>query len=111
MIAPPYLCALCGRPAKKNEGQFDGFQVQCDQCGVYELTGSAVSRIAHLDRRLKMKIGFWTRDQTEFGDVPTVTSSTADFVGTLPEKTVMERAERLLRYAISQQKDLGGRFP
>ena len=51
-----------------------------------------------------MKIGFWTRDQNELGDQPTVTQ---EEVKNLPELTVMERAERLLRFAIREQRDLG----
>lgn len=39
-----------------------------------------------------------------------VTTYTADSVAKLPDKTVIERAERLLHYGIREQKDLGGRF-
>jgi hypothetical protein len=64
-----------------------------------------------LDKRLKQKIGFWTRDQNELGEVPSVSSHIADFVRTLPDKTIMERAERLLHIGIREQKDLGSTFP
>jgi hypothetical protein len=55
-----------------------------------------------------MKIGFWTRDQNGLGDTPKVTSFTIDDIKKLPDLTVMQRAERLLRWAIGEQKDLGG---
>ena len=86
-------------------------KIKCKQCGEFRLTGSAVTPIANLDRRLRLKIGFWIREQNDLGEkLPTVDSYTPDFVSQLPDKTVMERVDRLLRFGISQQKDLGGRF-
>lgn len=63
-----------------------------------------------VDERLKEKIGFWTRDQNELGELPVVGTYTVDLVRNLPDKTILERAERLLRFAIREQKDLGGTF-
>jgi nucleoside 2-deoxyribosyltransferase len=63
-----------------------------------------------VDERLKEKIGFWTRDQNELGELPVVGTYTVDLVRNLPDKTILERAERLLRYGIREQKDLGGGF-
>jgi nucleoside 2-deoxyribosyltransferase len=90
-----------------------GSMVDCRQCGRFELTGTAEAVLASVDPRLKMKIGFWTRDQNELGDQPIVTDYKIEEVKALPELTVMERAERLLRFAIREQRDLGGfiKFP
>lgn len=107
---PQAICPLCGRPAIKNVmGQ--NYKIECKQCGEFRLTDTAETLIPNLDRRLRLKIGFWTREQNDLGEeLPTVGSSTHEFVSKLPDKTVMERADRLLRFGISQQKDLGGRF-
>ena len=106
MVAPP-SCPLCGRLATKIDIPV-GAQVDCEQCGRFELTGTAEAALANADPRLKLKIGFWTRDQTELGDLPRITHNTITQLETLPELTVAERAERLLRFAIREQKDLGG---
>lgn len=88
-----------------------GAEINCEQCGLFRLTGSAEAVIGNWDRRLKLRIGFWTRDQNDLGDVALVSSSTLALVESLPEKTIPERADRFLRWAIGQQKDLGARFP
>src|SRR5665213_1459412 len=107
---PQAICPLCGRPAI-NEVMGQNFKIQCEQCGDFRLTDSAEKTIKNVDRRLRLKIGFWSRDQNDLGEkLPTVDSYTKEFVSKLPDKTVMERAYRLLRFGISQQKDLGGRF-
>jgi hypothetical protein len=109
MSAPPYLCPLCGRPAKKDSIPV-GLSIQCEQCGSYEFTGSAEAVFPGYDHRLRRKIGFWTRDQNDLGESPRITSYTADTISKIPEKTVAERADRLLRFALREQRDLGGRF-
>lgn len=106
MVAPPTPCPLCGRAAKTGDIP-DGATVDCKQCGRFKLTGTAQALLPDVDPRTKMKIGFWTRDQTELGDLPAVSSYTIEEVKKLPELTVMERAERLLRFAIREQRDLG----
>jgi nucleoside 2-deoxyribosyltransferase len=104
------ICPLCGRTAIKTAMGRDR-KIQCKQCGEFKLTDTAEVTIPNLDRRLRLKIGFWTREQNDLGEeLPTVGSSTHELVRKLADKTVMERADRLLRFGISQQEDLGGRF-
>ena len=102
-------CPLCGR-----EAEFDdltpGLKVKCQACGHFAITGSMEAVLGGVDERLKEKIGFWTRDQNELGELPVVGTYTVDLVRNLPNKTVLERAERLLRFGIREQKDLGGTF-
>jgi hypothetical protein len=109
MSSPPGTCPLCGRSAKE-DGISDGRKIACDACGEFAVTQSAEPGLANLDPRLRAKIGFWTRDQNDLGEFPVVSSYTADIVENIPDKTVMERAERLLRFGIKRQKDLGGTF-
>ncbi|WP_128932493.1 hypothetical protein [Bradyrhizobium zhanjiangense] len=112
MVEPPFLCPLCGRPAKNDRIALrDADVITCQQCGHFQISGSAEITIRNVDGRLKRKIGFWTRDQNDLGeDLPMVTTYTADSVAKLPDKTVIEQAERLLHFGIREQKDLGGRF-
>jgi len=104
-------CPLCSR-----EAQFDGLpngdsrKINCEACGQFAISGSMEASLGSYDKRLLEKIGFWTRDQNDLGDLPMVGSYTVDLVNKLPHKTVTERAERLLRFGIREQKDLGGSF-
>jgi hypothetical protein len=109
MTSPTAACPLCGRLAKISDIA-EGHFIQCDQCGKFGISGTVESVIGEFDHRLKLKVGFWTRDQNALGDIPVVSTYTLDLVKDLADKTVMERADRLLRYAISEQKDLGGKF-
>jgi hypothetical protein len=112
MVDPVTPCPLCGRPAKMSRIPV-GLMVNCRQCGRFELTGTTETVLVNADPRLKMKIGFWTRDQNELGEQPTVTNNKIEEIKALPELSVRERAERLLRFAIREQRDLGGfiKFP
>jgi hypothetical protein len=101
-------CPLCGRSAEISPIP-DGDKIDCTVCGHFAITGSALAT-ANLDRRLKQKIGFWTRDQNDIGDLPVLSSYDIDQLKTLPEKTVKERADRLLTYAVRKQQDLGNTF-
>ena len=102
-------CPLCGREAKLSEMP-NVTKVDCEQCGHFGVTGSVKDTLANICPRAKKKIGFWTRDQSDLGDLPMVGSYTFEDVKKLPEKTVLERAERLLRFGIAEQKDIGGVF-
>jgi hypothetical protein len=108
--SPPDACPLCGRLANKQDTGGDGHFIKCEQCGNFGISGTAESIVEGFDHRLKIKIGFWTRDQNALGDIPMVSSHAFDLVKRLPDKTVMERADRLLRLGIDEQKDLGGVF-
>jgi hypothetical protein len=106
------VCPLCEARIANIESIPDGMKIECDGCGHFAITGSADSELQRRDRRLKQKIGFWTRDQNDLGeDRPKVTSHTISMVEKLPEKTIIERVERLLRLGIREQKDLGATFP
>jgi nucleoside 2-deoxyribosyltransferase len=89
--------------------QSDGKKYDCRKCGSFEIVAEFDS-FGLLNTRLKQNIGFWIRDQVELGERPRITKGVVKIVERLPEKTVIERAERLLRYGIAEQKDLGGRF-
>jgi hypothetical protein len=102
-------CPLCGRTAFQEQTPV-GRKIDCEACGQFEINSSAEPGLATLEPRQKAKIGFWTCDQTDLGEHPRVSSYTADLVKAVPDKTVMERAERLLRFGIAEQKDLGGVF-
>jgi hypothetical protein len=108
-MTPPDACPFCGRLAKKNTNA-DGFVVLCEQCGTFSISGTAESIVEKFEPRLKFKIGFWTRDQNSLGEIPAISANTLEMVSDLPAKTVAERADRLLRYGINEQKDLGGVF-
>ncbi|OSI93747.1 hypothetical protein [Bradyrhizobium canariense] len=103
-------CPLCGVIAGFEDGLSDHRSVDCSRCGQFEITDTEETALTALEDRLKEKIGFWTRDQNDLGECPVVNSATANLIQKLPDKTVIERAERLLRYGIQTQKDLGAKF-
>lgn len=100
-------CPLCGLEAKLIDMP-EITKVDCEQCGHFAVTGSAT--LANVDIRLRKKIGFWTRDQNDLGELPVVSSYTLESVKKLPERTILERCERLLRFGIAEQNDIGGIF-
>jgi hypothetical protein len=101
-------CPLCGNNiAALGDISGGGLKIDCKQCGHFAITGSLEAVRGDIDQRLKEKIGFWTRDQNDLGELPVLGSYTAEQVKRLPDKTIMERAERLLRYCIRLQRDLG----
>jgi hypothetical protein len=110
MNSPPDACPLCGRLAKK-EGIPDGHLIKCEQCGNFGISGTAESIVEGFDRHLKFKIGFWTSDQNALGDLPIVSNYTFDLVKKLPDKTVMERADRCCALASASKKTSAGFFP
>ena len=81
----PRDCPLCGRTAQVSEIPI-GLDVNCEACGHSEVTGSFWKSAINAD--LKQRIGFWTRDQNDLGEIAKVTTYTADFVANLPEQTV-----------------------
>jgi hypothetical protein len=103
----PEGCPLCGRTAQISSIA-DGLRIDCQACGSFYATDTFLR--STIDPDLKQKIGFWTRDQNELGDIPRVTSSIPELVKTLPEKSVQERADRLLKYGIRKQRYLGAHF-
>jgi hypothetical protein len=105
------LCPLCGQEAQFSAiSPGDAQEITCKVCGKFSLTGSMAATVNNLDARLRQKIGFWTRDQNELGEAPVVNTGTDEFVRRIPDKTVMERAERLLQEGIKLQRDLGSTF-
>jgi len=107
---PSGVCPLCSRPTivAPPVTKPDVFDVTCKACGQFTVTGSFMA--SSIEPHLKEKIGFWTRDEYDLGQVAAVTSHTTDFVAHLPEKSIKERADRLLRYGIRAQKYLGATF-
>lgn len=105
-------CPLCGRQAKfqDNTNGFDGDVINCNACGKFEISGTAMATIASREPELRVRVGFWTRDQAELGEVPTVLDGTFALVKRLPERSVVERADRLLQYGIKRQGGIGGTF-
>jgi hypothetical protein len=103
------VCPFCGRSALQENTPI-GRTMVCRTCGRYEVTSSAEPEISNLERDSREKIGFWTRDQNDLGEDSRVTSYTVDRLKSSPGKSVMERAERLLKFGIAEQKELGGVF-
>jgi hypothetical protein len=103
------VCPFCDRPVLQNDIP-TGRKIVCQACGNFEITGSAEPDISNLEKIEREKIGFWTRDQNDLGEEPRIASYDIVRLKNLRTKSVMERAERLLRYGISEQKQLGRVF-
>jgi nucleoside 2-deoxyribosyltransferase len=103
-------CPLCETNIAAISGIAVGKKIDCKGCGHFAITGSIEAVLSGIDRRLKQKVGFWTRDQNDLGELPIVGSYTIEEVEKLPDKTIMQRADRLLRLGVREQKDLGATF-
>jgi hypothetical protein len=103
------LCPLCGYQAHVADIS-DSQEITREVCGKFFLTGTTAAMLRSLDAHLRRKIGFWTRDQNDLGESPVLDTYKAELALKLPDSSVMERAERLLRHGIKEQRVLGGGF-
>lgn len=104
-------CELCGTQAEAiPSGGYDGIHQRCPQCGEFRLTGNGVTTISNIPRPDKAKLSGWVRDQNMLGEVPELTSDRIGLVAAGPLPGVVERADRLLSYAIRKQKKLSDTF-
>lgn len=102
-------CPLCSREASV-EDSTDSQRFQCKACGSFQITGTALATLESIDDRTRIRVGFWTRDQNALGEIPTVDTRVFKSIEQKPEVPVVERLDRLLRYAIAEQGSLGGQF-
>jgi hypothetical protein len=100
-------CELCGTDAETVVSR-EGTLQRCPRCGDFKLPRTAdILRVPPSDR---IKISGWVRDQNALGDVPELTSDRIGLIVASPTPGIVERADRLLSYAIRDQSRLGEKF-
>jgi hypothetical protein len=103
-------CELCGTEAETfvPRGGYDGIQQRCPRCGDFKLArATMIRRVPPSD---KVKLSGWVRDQNQLGEVPELTSDRINLIAASPLPGIVERADRLLGYAIRNQSTLGEPF-
>ena len=104
-------CELCGTQADAvPSGGYDGIQQRCPRCGEFRLTGTGMTTIRNVPRDDKVKLSGWVRDQNMLGDVPELTSDRIGLVAAGPLPGVVERADRLLTFAVRSRTMLNESF-
>lgn len=104
-------CELCCTPAKAiPSGGYDGIHQHCPRCGEFKLSGTGMSIVRHVPPTDKVKLSGWVRDQNMLGEVPELTSDRIRVIAALPLPWIIERADRLLTFAVRQQSKLGEPF-
>ena len=104
-------CVLCDVENAETiaDGDYDGIHQRCPQCGEFWLTGTGavvMQRVTKLDR---VKIFGHIRDQNALREVPELTSDRIKLICAAPLPRIVERADRLLSYAIRSHDGLGAR--
>lgn len=89
---------------------FEGKIQACEQCGKFKITGTAIAVIADLTPTKRLKLSCWAREQFALGELPEINSDIAKRVANFPIPGIIERADRLLRYAIENETFLGETF-
>ena len=102
MSPRPHLCPVCQEslPSPPN-----GDQIDCARCGKFSITGSVPRDLWKPSDRVK--ISGWIREQLALGESPALTTYNTKRIIELPEKSVAERIERLLDWAILHQRRPG----
>jgi hypothetical protein len=99
-------CEACALPAEViASDRFDGFTVECERCGSYEISGSAAGRKMKPPERVRLS--GWIREQELFGFRPRLMSRDISRVIALPLPTMAERADNLLSFIASNEHRLG----
>jgi hypothetical protein len=105
-------CEICGMQAETvvPRGGYDGIRQRCPRCGDFKLTGTGMSIVRKVPPDDKVKLSGWVRDQNALGDVPELSSERISVITAAPLPGIVDRADRLLTYAIKCQSRLGERF-
>jgi len=103
-MSTPLKCPVCGTDRKPSP---DGGRraIDCKRCGSFTISDSINDEIWTLEQR--SQLSGWLRDQFNLGEVPDLTTYMVDEILALPDKTVAEKIERLLAWAVKKQRNLG----
>lgn len=104
-------CIICQRNAKNvTAGGYDGIWYECPRCGRFKVTGSVLVKVDRSDQEWKAKAAGWIYDQNRLAEFPEIDSDRFGWLLRRPLPGVIERANRLLIFAIGRQGRLGGDF-
>lgn len=103
------ICSVCGSDfTQELPTDRDGRHLDCPRCGKFFIGGTAVATVEAWEIEPRMNVSGWIREQNILGEVPKVNTDTLDRVATRPLPSFMERADRLLLYALHAQPRFGG---
>jgi len=88
------VCPLCERPASAQWGGGFNFIVQCERCGRFNITNTAIK---YLKAEQKPLLSAYCRRLPEGADVPTLSTAAIErFIRALPRYTPPEKLDNLL---------------
>jgi hypothetical protein len=94
-----------------DEGSFLGAEVECNRCGSYRVTNTALSaRVSKLSNPERVFVSGWIREQNEMGSSPRILDENVERILQLQKPTMKERAERILSYFIRRAPHLNSAF-
>lgn len=104
-------CEICGRAAHPlSSAGYDGIGQACPLCGHFWLSGTGQAVIRHVSSQSKVKLSGWVRDQNMIGEIPELTNDRIQSISATSLPGIIERADRLLTFAIQEQNKLGETF-
>ena len=108
-MAETIPCAICGAPAEiSSDRARDITHRCCPRCGEFWLTYEAAKSIDSSSDELTAKLSGWVRNQNILGEVPELTDDRIERVAAIQMPGLIERANRLLSFAIRRNPKLGG---
>ena len=103
-------CEICGRQAEQFLPGGDYSEERCQKCGVFLLTARGGVAVRNCSKEDRIKLSGWIRDQNLLGEVPRLTPAQTENIRSWPTPGLMERADRLLTFAVRGLRSLGHQF-
>ena len=105
-------CEICGTAdaLPRTEPGYDGIQQICPRCGEFKLSGTALAVIRRVPLSDRIKLSGYVHDLNDLNETPELTSNRIGSICATPLPSILERADRLLDYAIRSQYRLGARL-
>ena len=95
-------CPICGAAALPRTSWTDGAEMQCQRCGTYRMTGSALSTAPNLDDRTTILLSGYTRDHLLSGVIAEISSNIIREAPDWRMPDLLARADRMLRWIALQ---------
>lgn len=110
-MSNPISCSICHTSSIESlERDGDGMRQNCRRCGEFVLSEMAVIILSQCTDKDRVKLSGWIRDQNQVGDIPRIDNVWIKRITGRPIPGIIERANRILAFAVSLQATLNSTF-
>lgn len=104
-------CSICRTSSVESlERDGDRMRQNCRRCGEFVLSEMTVIILSQCTDEDRVKLSGWIRNQNQIGDVPRIDNAWIKRIIGRPIPGVVERANRVLAFAVSLQATLNSTF-